>query len=64
MLSVSLIRCTNEGLKKLHLKTTIKGFKEVQKDKWLALSYSFLPTDYCNRINGEPDRLFTGDIQS
>ena len=28
------------------------------------LSYSFLPIDCCVRINGEPDRLFSGDIQS
>ena len=30
MLSVSLIRCTNEALKILHLKSTIKCFKEVK----------------------------------
>ena len=29
--------------KKLHLKSTIKYFKEATKDKWPDLSYSFLP---------------------
>ena len=33
MLSVYMIRCTNEDLKTLHLKSTIKGFKEVNIDK-------------------------------
>ena len=33
MLSVSLIKCKNEALKKLHLKSTIKCFKEVKIDK-------------------------------
>ena len=28
-------------------------------DKWLDLSYSFLPIDCCVRINGEPDHLFS-----
>ena len=53
MLSVALIRCKNEALKKLHLKSTIKCFKEVKIDKWPDLSYSFLPIDCCVRINGE-----------
>ena len=43
MLSVSLIRCKNEALKNLHLKSTIKCFKEVKIDKWPDLSYQFLP---------------------
>ena len=30
----------------------------------IDLSYSFLPIDCCVRINGKPDRLFSGDIQS
>ena len=64
MLSVSLIRCKSEALKKLHPKSTIKCFKEVNIDKWPDLSYSFLPIDYCVRINGKPNRLFSGDIQS
>ena len=48
--------------KKLHFKSTIKCFKEVKIDK--LYTYSFLPIDCCVRINGEPDRLFSGDIQS
>ena len=52
--------------KKLHLKSTIKCFKEVKIDKWPDLSYSFLPKalDRFVRINGKSDRLFSGDIQS
>ena len=49
---------------KLHLKSIIKGFIEVKIDKWPDLSYPFLPIDCCVRINGEPDRLLSGDIQS
>ena len=65
MLLVSLIRCTNQAHTKLHLKSTIKCFKEVKIDKWPDLiSYSFLPIDCFVRINSEPDRLFSGDIQS
>ena len=33
MLSMSLIRCKNEALKKLHLKSTIKCFKNVKIGK-------------------------------
>ena len=47
-----------------YLKSIIKCFKEVKIDKWPDLSYSFLPIDCCVRINGEPGRLFFGDIQS
>ena len=65
MLSVSLVRCKNEALKKkLYFKSIIKCFKTVQIDKWSDSPYSFPPIDYCVRINGEPDRLFSGDIQS
>ena len=49
-----LIRCKNEALKKLHLKGTIKCFKEVKIDKWPDLSHSFLAIDCCVRINGKP----------
>ena len=62
VLSVSLIRCKNVALKKLHLKGTIKCFKEVKIDKWLDLSDLFLPIDCCVRTNGKPDHLFNGDI--
>ena len=64
MLSVSLIRCKNEALKNLHLKSIIKCFKEVQIDKRPDLPYSFLPKDYCVTICGKHDRLFSGNIQS
>ena len=50
MLSVSLIRCKNEALKNMHLKSTIKCFKEVKIDKWPDLSDSFLPIDCCVRM--------------
>ena len=56
MLSVS-VRCENEALKKLY-------FKRVKIDKRPDAPYSFPPIDYCVRINGEPDCLFSGDIQS
>ena len=46
--------CKNEALKKMHLKR--------QSDR--GLSYSFLPIDCCVKINGKPDHLFSGDIQS
>ena len=49
---------------KIHLKSIIKCFKEVKIDKWPDFSYSFLPIDCCVRINGEPDRVFSGDVQS
>ena len=49
---------------KYDLKSTIKYFKEVKIDKWPDLSYSFLPIDCCVRMNGKPDQLFSGDIQS
>ena len=61
--SVSLIRCKNGPEKKLHLKSTIRCFKEVKIDKWPDLSYSFIPIDCCVKINGKPDG-FSGDIQS
>ena len=56
MLSVSLIRCKNEALKKLHLKSTIKCFKKAKICKWPEIPYLFLPIDCCVRINGLPDR--------
>ena len=62
--SVSLVCYTNEALQNLHCKSTIKCFKEVKIDRCPDLSYSFLPIDCCVRINGEPDHLFSGDIQS
>ena len=49
LLSVFLIRCKNEAPKKLYLKRTIECFKEVKIDQW---------------INGKPDHVFSGDIQS
>ena len=60
MLSVSLIRCTNETLEKCNSKAPLSASKQVKIDKWLDLSYSFLPIHCCVRINGEPDRLFSG----
>ena len=47
MLSVSLIRCKNEALRRIELQNrtskVIKCFKEVKIEKWLALLYSFSP---------------------
>ena len=51
----------------MHLKSTIKCFKEVKIDKWPDLSYLFLPQwllDCCVIIIGKPDSFFSGDIQS
>ena len=50
--------------KKLHLKSTIKGFKRVKIDKWPDLPYSFPPIDCCVRINVKPDCFLNADIQS
>ena len=47
--------CKNEALKKLHLKSTIKCFKEVKIDKWPDLSDSFSLVDCCVRINHKYD---------
>ena len=44
---IFFIRCTNEALEKLYLKSTSKVFKEVKIDKWPDLSCSFLPIDCC-----------------
>ena len=50
---------------KLHLKSTIHSVLQKAKiGKWPEIPYSFLPIDCCGRINGLPDRLFSGDIQS
>ena len=57
-------KCKHEGLKKLQLKSTIKCFKKVKICKWPEIPYTFLPIDCCVRINGLPDCLFSGDIQS
>ena len=63
MLSVYLIRCTNEALKTLYFKSIMKCFKRMNIDKWPDSPYSFPPIDCCVRRNGEPDHLFSGDIQ-
>ena len=66
MVSVSLVRCKNEALKKLYFKSIIKCFKRVKIDQWPEwprfTMYSFSPIDYCVRINALPARLFSGDI--
>ena len=49
---------------KLYFKSIIKCFKRVKIDKWPNSPYSFSPIDYCVRINGDPDRLFSGGFQS
>ena len=61
---MSLIRCKNEALKNCTSIAPFKFFKEVKIDKWPDSSYSFLPIDCCVKMNGKPDRLFSGDIQS
>ena len=47
-----------------NFKTIIKCFKEVGKDKWPDLSYSwsFSTIDFSVRINHQSDRLLNGDI--
>ena len=65
MLSVSLIRCKNEALKKnCTSKAPLSASKKVKICKWPEIPYSFLSIDGCAKINGLPDRLFSGDIQS
>ena len=61
ILSVSVIRCKNEAVKKLHFKSIIKCFKRVKTDKWPDLPYSFPTRDCCVRINHKPDSLLHGD---
>ena len=41
-----------------------KHLKEAKICKWPEIPYSFFPIDCCIKINGQPDRLFSGDIQS
>ena len=43
MLSVSLIMCQNEALKKWHLKSSIKCFKEVKTDNFTGFSLLISP---------------------
>ena len=67
MVSVSLVRCKTEALKKLYFKTIIKCFKRVKIDKWPEwprFTILIFPIDYCVRIKALPARLFSGDIQS
>ena len=64
MLSVSLMRCKNEALKKIAPQKHHKCFKKAKIGKWPEIPYSFLRIDCCVRINGQPERLFSGDIQS
>ena len=49
---------------KMHLKSTSKCFKIAKIYKWPEIPYSFRPIDCCAGINGLPDRLFSGGIQS
>ena len=64
MLSVSVIGCKNEALKKTNFKSIIKCFKKVKMCKWPEIPYSYSPIDCSVRINHEPDGLLNGDIQS
>ena len=45
-------------------KAPLSASKKVKICKWPKIPYSFLPIDCCVRINGQPHRLFSGDIQS
>ena len=58
----SLVRCKHDALKKLYFKSIVKCFKRVIIDKWSDLPISFSTIDWCVIINGEPDRLFSGDM--
>ena len=42
----------------------ISVFENRQVTMQIHHVYSFSPIDYCVRINAQPDRLFSGDIQS
>ena len=59
---LSLHRCKNEALKKLHLKSTNKCFKEVKIEVTEFILRISPMIDCCVRINGEPDHLFSGNI--
>ena len=56
-LHATSVFCKNEALKKLHLKSTRKCFKEVKIYKWLDLSDSFLPIDCC--VSGDSVVIFS-----
>ena len=65
MLSVSLVRCKNEALKKIVLQNHHYVLQKSENGQVTRFAYSFYPIDYCVRINGEPDcQLVSGDIQS
>ena len=60
MLSVSLIRCANEALKKCTSRAKASASKSENRQV-TDLLYSFSPSA---RINHKPDGLLNGDIQS
>ena len=48
----------------MHLKNTIKCFLKVEKRQVTGFILLIFPIDCFVRINGKPNRLFSGDIQS
>ena len=74
MLPVSVVGCKNEALIKMHLKSIIKCFKKenyASDQKYNTHSSPSPPppppidcSGRIHHVNGEPDCLFTGDIQS
>ena len=45
----------------IHQNYTFKKSENRQVTRFTILTF---PIDYCVRINGQPERLFSGDIQS
>ena len=60
MLSVSLIRCRNEALKKKYFKSTIRCFKRVRNKQETRLVTRLISPmiDRCVRIKAKPDRYW------
>ena len=64
MLSVSMITCKNEALKKIAPQEHHLVLKKSENMQVTRNTILIFPIDCCVRINGLPDRLFSGDIQS
>ena len=63
--SYQCLWCKNEVLKKIVTsKASLSASKEWKYTTDQIHHLLFSPIDYCVGINGEPDRLFSGDIQS
>ena len=56
MLSMSLIRCKNEAMKKLHFKSIIKCFQMIENTQVTGFTMHISPIDCCVRINHKSDK--------